>query len=274
MADNAATRALIVGLIAMGLTAARDASADCFPACPADVACGPPCSADAGPFCVQQCLPHLSQACDTFVAGHPSTWANPQKCSQTEVALYARDTSGQCLLCALNKGVVDDTVGDVGQECDDFSGAGVTQCLTTLQCELGVQNENNPPSVSPIAQTPVYDYCGSSSSCPGTGPCAAQISAGFPGLTSPQIQASLFVTSQPSGRADVLMNELSRNCFSFCASLGPYLDVPYPTAVPGVGAPALPTSRVPWLAAALLAAFGLSESMRRRTLRGGGDSTG
>jgi hypothetical protein len=182
----------------------------------------------------------LQQRCNAYLTQNQGTLLPlSTTCSGTELALFARDVTGGCLSCAMTQGDIDSQLQS-GSECENLGTGPAPACLATLDCYLGVQNENNPPGLlTPGPAAPpgnVKDaYCAPPPAlfCNGTGICASVITAGFPaGYTPSQIEANLAAPrdpTKPSGQAGYVVSSLlSSNCNS-C----------FPSTLP---APALP----PW----------------------------
>jgi hypothetical protein len=148
-------------------------------------------------------------------------------CSQTEVSLFQKDTTGGCLSCAINKSCIDDTAGDVSQECDDLATAataptgstvlgttGVNECQATLNCEIGIVPANSPSPLNVGAsRTLANAYCGnvSSATCQAGSPagvCVPQIVAGLPSTftAGTQVLSNLANVAFPTGVAGTVVS--------------------------------------------------------------------
>jgi hypothetical protein len=170
----------------------------------------------------------VQAACNAYLTAHNADLnpASGSTCTGTEKALFAKDTTGDCLSCAFLSGCLDDTLGDTGQECEDTGAGGITsgtmqQCINTLSCDLGVSPVNSP---APGTGLVVNAYCGqgnSISNCEtGTGPagkCIAPMVAGFPaGFSATQIVNGIAVRANASGMANALIA-----CINSAASVSP-----------------------------------------------------
>jgi hypothetical protein len=211
----------------------------------------------------------LQQLCNAYLNQQKATLLPVSTtCSGTELALFARDVTGGCLSCAMTQGAVDSQFQS-GVECEDLGTGPAPACLSTLDCYLGVQNENNPPQlVTPGPAAPPNNvqnaYCAPPPEliCNGTGVCASVITAGFPvGFTPSQIQPNLATASdptKPSGQAGFLVSSLLLDSCNSC----------FPATVPAAPAPALPPWALGLLACSLAAAIGVAQA-RGRTRREG-----
>jgi hypothetical protein len=185
--------------------------------------------------------------CNAFVSANRSSFLLTDNgvCTATELTLYAKAVSGQstgsCLACAATGSCLDDSfdASDVLHECEDAptttdaGGAGVTECLATLACDLGVSGScGSFASIpAPSQGTTSASYCGpgvTNANCTasptptdaGTGPqgaCVAQEAAGFPsGFTPAQVLTAFVDTSLPSGLANHLVACLNAKCAAQC----------------------------------------------------------
>jgi hypothetical protein len=163
------------------------------------------------------CTPFPQQACNNFLATHPSDFPVSTTCSATEVIAWQKDFTGACLGCLLTAGCVD-IQGIGGDECHDLPGgagsADETACLNVFACDIGVTPAAHP---GPAAGLTVNAFCGqgvSNSFCNTTpgGPCASQWQAGFPGQSNAQIQASVDVQLFPGGMGNSIATCANVNC--------------------------------------------------------------
>jgi hypothetical protein len=163
--------------------------------------------------------------CNSFLAANATTLLPVSTtCSNTEQQLFNKDTTGACLACAFTSGCLDDTNGDSGQECEDpFTTFGTeAECLTTLECDIGLNPANSPAPASGLV---VNAYCGpgnSTSNCEtGTGPagkCDTQIPGGFPtGFTATQIVNNISVRAYASGMGDAIVSCIISSTNTNCA---------------------------------------------------------
>jgi hypothetical protein len=162
-------------------------------------------------------------------------------CSQTEVQLFAKDTTGACLNCALAKSCIDDTIGtgDTSQECDDFASAttapvgatpigatGVSECVATLSCYLGVNPFLVPcPLNIGTSRSLSNPYCGTASAMAcqmgsPVGVCLPEIVAGFPPSFNPGIPilSNIANPAYPSGMAGAIVTCLLKTAGGQCSS--------------------------------------------------------
>jgi hypothetical protein len=166
-------------------------------------------------------------------------------CSATELALYEKQPTsgdagavGSCMRCAFSNGLLDlDGGGFVNQECEDLGNigdggttAGISQCLATLTCDLGLTANGTDScggqlysdGASPMGTVLTNAFCGASvaaSTCTSggaTGACQTQWRNGFEGLSDPSILGGDTVTTYPSGMANNLATQLLTNCASSC----------------------------------------------------------
>ncbi|MCL2448968.1 MAG: MSCRAMM family adhesin SdrC [Polyangiaceae bacterium] len=179
------------------------------------------------------CDPSDSQClCDTFIQMGDAGSITPQStCSGTELVLFEKDVTGDCLKCALLYGQCIDNSPDVGGvvgfDCEDpFTGAGAggttDECLAVLACDIGVDPKGTSPVVAGGAGV-IVSYCGTVQPSPcgsGTAPngaCISPITAGFPSTFSAgQITAAIGQQVYASGRAGAIAACLLTNSCDQC----------------------------------------------------------
>ena len=216
------------------------------------VTCGgstPSCNAAAdggAPTCgATVCTPSNSPQClcNAFIATSEAGKTISAACTQTEVALFVKDTTGACLNCALAKSCIDDNIGtgDSAQECDDLASTttapgiasvigatAVSECLATLTCEIG---DNDPPTSAGTSPTNVGStrtlanaYCGSATAttCQNGSPagtCVNQIATGLPGVPAGSSTLShIGDQTYPSGQAGTILACLLRSTGGQCGT--------------------------------------------------------
>ena len=193
----------------------------------------------------------IQSMCNKFLAASSLPAVNKTTCSGTEATLFAHDvvnnpTTAPCLTCALGGGCLDDTLGDVKQECEDYPNpvtfGNVAECLSEVQCGVGLPTgcslASTSASVCPIATTSFHQsngnqvdnlFCGSvasatcvsqtpASSLPGT--CVGTWLAGVPAADASGSGGVALGdgtgTKTASGVGNSILTCLAGNCASQC----------------------------------------------------------
>jgi hypothetical protein len=188
--------------------AARDASADAAIDAAEDAAHDAPEDVIEEPLSDGGCYPWDFQCqCNHFIAATDAGAASAT-CSQTELTLFEKDTTGGCLRCAFSSFCLDDTSGDHGQECEDLAStttapnganqtdvgaSAVGNCQATLACEVGVNRTTGVAGTAGVdiggTETLANAFCGTvvNSTCQGSistsginGACDSVIETGLP----------------------------------------------------------------------------------------------
>jgi hypothetical protein len=226
---NTASNCGACGVTCSGSTPSCNAAADGgAPTCGATV-----CTPSNSP----QCL------CNAFIATSAAGKTISATCTQTEVALFVKDTTGACLNCALAKSCIDDSIGtgDSAQECDDLASAttapsiatvlgatAVAECMATLDCEIGDTDPATSATTAPLnvgtTRTLANAYCGSASAttCQNGAPagaCVNQIATGLPGIPAGSSTLShIGDQTFPSGQAGTILACLLRSTGGQCGT--------------------------------------------------------
>jgi hypothetical protein len=172
------------------------------------------------------------------VAGHtpPTT-----TCNATELAIFQKiptgGSQGACMSCAYTNGVLDLTGVTTNAECEDLgatgdggTAAGLSQCLTTLECDTGLTPGSTDSCggqlyssmADPMGTLLINAFCGagvSSTTCQtggAMGACRTQWRAGFQGQPDSFIVGQNSNQAYPSGMANNLSGGLLNNCASSC----------------------------------------------------------
>jgi hypothetical protein len=198
----------------------------------------------------------IQNMCNTFLAASSLPAVNKTTCSGTEATLFAHDvvknpTTAPCLTCALSIGCLDDTLGDINQECEDGSGTTkgvfttfgtVAECLSELQCGVGLPAtcslSSTNDSTCPISTTSIHQaggtqvnnlFCGNvasatclaqtpATSLPGT--CVSTWLAGDPTADATGSGGVAIGdgsgTKTASGQANAILTCLVGNCTNQC----------------------------------------------------------
>jgi hypothetical protein len=147
-------------------------------------------------------------------------------CSPTEAAIVNNDIAkgyvtgpgpepaSACYECLAQAGLLDDTSGDTGNECEDSTNE--AQCLATVSCVLGTSCASTALNVCYCGTAPVSGSCNAVGAAnAANGVCATQIAAGlsFDPTDGHDILANLISKKLPSGIADkIFQNAISNGC--------------------------------------------------------------
>ncbi len=129
----------------------------------------------------------------------------------------ARNQDGSCLSCVAAEGCLDPSLAAT---CDsDAVLGGPSACVNTLRCDLGVQDDNLPPTLvtAPRVYGASFAFCGNAGrECTSfaDGPCAGTITHGFPAtFTNVDIVAHYLDDRYSSGLGNAIAQ-----CTIFCVS--------------------------------------------------------